>query len=468
MSSDTAATPDRSAPVIRLNDITKYYPVYDAPRDRLKQFVMPRIQRAMGRPARHYAREFRALDGISLDIARGETVGIIGRNGSGKSTLLQMICGTLAPTGGELETHGRIAALLELGAGFDPEFTGRENVYMNAAVLGLSRDEVDERLDAILAFAEIGEFIDQPVKTYSSGMYVRLAFAVIAHVDADILVIDEALAVGDAFFVQKCMRFLRRFMEHGTVLFVSHDTASILTLCDYAVWLDHGKIAMEGAPKDVADAYLKAFFESGQGAGSEPDDAAERPAEAQRERPLPRDMRQDIINASDYRNDIEVFAFDPAADGFGKGGAMVEDVWLHDHAGHPLNWVVGGEDVMLSVATRVQPGFELVRPIMGFYVKDRLGQTLFGDNTFISYQHSPVAAAEGSLLSARFAFRMPVLPQGDYSISVAVADGTQHDHVQHHWLHDALFFKSHSSSQSQGLVGLPMHDICLEVASPHE
>ncbi|BBI49667.1 hypothetical protein HORIV_20880 [Vreelandella olivaria] len=188
---------------------------------------------------------------------------------------------------------------------------------MNASVLGLSKPEIDERLDDILAFAEIGDFIDQPVKTYSSGMYVRLAFAVIAHVDADILVIDEALAVGDAFFVQKCMRFLRRFMEHGTVLFVSHDTAAVLNLCERAIWLDKGKIAAEGAPKEVADAYLKAFFESNQGA-SDTTKRNDEWHEQQRKRPVPRDMRQDIINASPYRNDLEIYAFDPDAEGFGK------------------------------------------------------------------------------------------------------------------------------------------------------
>ena len=188
---------------------------------------------------------------------RGETVGIIGRNGSGKSTLLQMICGTLNPTGGSIQTHGRIAALLELGSGFNPEFSGRENVYMNGAVLGLSREDIDQRFDAIAAFADIGEFIEQPVKTYSSGMYVRLAFAVIAHVDAEILVIDEALAVGDAVFTQKCMRFLRKFKEEGTLIFVSHDMGSVLNLCERAVWLHHGQLRQMGESKEIAEAYLQ-------------------------------------------------------------------------------------------------------------------------------------------------------------------------------------------------------------------
>ncbi|WP_336275056.1 ABC transporter ATP-binding protein [Vreelandella indica] len=468
MSSETLEQTEAAPPVITLKDVAKYYQIYNAPSDRLKQFVVPRVQRLAGKTATHYGREFKALDGISFEVLKGETVGIIGRNGSGKSTLLQMMCGTLTPTRGEIQTHGRIAALLELGAGFDTEFTGRENVYMNASVLGLSKTEIDERLDDILAFAEIGDFIDQPVKTYSSGMYVRLAFAVIAHVDADILVIDEALAVGDAFFVQKCMRFLRRFMEHGTVLFVSHDTAAVLSLCQRAIWLDHGKVVAEGRPKDVADAYLKAFFESNQGAGTNNTNATEREEEQERLRPLSRDMRQDIINASAYRNDIQVFSFDPAAEGFGKGGANIEEVLLHDSAGHPLTWIVGGEEVTLSVIARVQQEHHLFKPIMGFYVKDRLGQTLFGDNTFLSYCDNPVDAKAASMLSASFTFRMPILPHGDYSVSVAIADGTQDDHVQHHWLHDALFFKSHSSSHSHGLVGIPMHDIRLQVEHNHE
>jgi len=233
MSSDQVA--------IQISKLSKCYEIYDAPRDRLKQFILPVLQRKTGRSPKRYFREFWALRDVSFDVMKGETIGVIGRNGCGKSTLLQMICGTLSPTEGSIRTQGRIAALLELGSGFNPEFTGRENVYLNAAVLGLTRSEIEARFDAITAFAEIGEFIEQPVKTYSSGMMVRLAFAVIAHVDADILIVDEALAVGDAFFTQKCMRFLRQFMKTGTVLFVSHDTSAIVNLCSRAILLEHGK-----------------------------------------------------------------------------------------------------------------------------------------------------------------------------------------------------------------------------------
>ena len=215
--------------VIEVQDAGKCYLIYERPQDRLKQMLWCGHRR--------YYREFRALHEVSFSVRRGETVGVIGRNGSGKSTLLKLLCGTLKPTTGTLSVQGRIAALLELGTGFNPEFTGRENVYLNAAILGLSDAEIEQYLPEILAFADIGEFIDQPVKTYSSGMAVRLAFAVVAHVRADILVIDEALAVGDVFFVQKCMRFLRKFQKQGTLFFVSHDTGAVINLCDRVLWL---------------------------------------------------------------------------------------------------------------------------------------------------------------------------------------------------------------------------------------
>ena len=253
---------------IKVESLSKCYHIYEKPQDRLKQSIYPRLQRLIGKTPKQYFREFWALKDVSFEIKKGETVGIIGRNGSGKSTLLQMICGTLNPSSGSIQTSGRIAALLELGSGFNPEFTGRENVYMNASVLGLSNQEIDARFNDIVAFADIGDFIEQPVKTYSSGMMVRLAFAVIAHVDADILVVDEALAVGDAFFTQKCMRFLRDFMKTGTVLFVSHDTVSIKSLCNYAIWLEKGQVIQEGSPKEVCELYLEAFFEAQQGKSS--------------------------------------------------------------------------------------------------------------------------------------------------------------------------------------------------------
>lgn len=446
--------------VIRVEGLSKHYQIYDTPRDRLKQFVLPRLQHLARRPMRQYFHEFKALDDISFEVRRGETVGIIGRNGSGKSTLLQIICGTLAPTGGVVETRGRIAALLELGSGFNPEFTGRENVFLYASVLGLKHDEVAARFDSIEKFADIGEFIEQPVKTYSSGMVVRLAFAVIAHVDADILVIDEALAVGDAFFVQKCMRFLRRFMEHGTILFVSHDTSAVVNLCNHAIWLADGKIRYQGSSKDASERYLAAMFEAEQGNAAP---AAPRPRKTATEgTESVRDMRMDFINATPLRNDIEVFRFKPDAAHFGQGGASITSVRLCDEDGNRLNWVVGGENATLEV--RCEAHADLQGPIVGFFVKDRLGQTLFGDNTYLSFADQPLSVSSGQEFQAQFTFRMPVLPPGDYSIAIAIAEGTQQDHVQHHWIHDAVILKSHSSSASTGLVGIPITDIRLGIS----
>ena len=197
---------------IEVRELSKSYQMYHQPRDRLKQFILPRIQRILGSTEKKYFAEFWALRDVSFEVKKGKSVGIVGRNGSGKSTILQIVCGVLSPTLGNAAVSGRVASILELGTGFNPEFTGRENVYINAGILGLTTEEIEQRMEAILSFADIGEFIDQPVKTYSSGMYVRLGFAIIAHVDADILIVDEALSVGDAFFVQKCMRFLRDFM----------------------------------------------------------------------------------------------------------------------------------------------------------------------------------------------------------------------------------------------------------------
>ena len=210
---------------ICVSKLSKRYEIYETPRDRLKQFILPRLQGLAGQQVEEYFRGFWALQDVSFEVKKGETLGIIGRNGSGKSTLLQMICGTLNPTAGKIQTIGRVVALLELGSGFNTEFTGRENIYMYASILGLTTQEIDARYEEIIEFADIGEFIEQPVKTYSSGMYVRLAFAVIANVEADVIIVDEALSVGDAFFVQKCMRFLRKFIEQGTLVFVSHDAA---------------------------------------------------------------------------------------------------------------------------------------------------------------------------------------------------------------------------------------------------
>jgi homopolymeric O-antigen transport system ATP-binding protein len=437
---------------ISVKNITKTYKLYDTHADRVKEAFHPLRKK--------YHNPFNALTDVSFDVIKGETLGIIGRNGSGKSTLLQIICGILHPSSGNVEVDGKVSALLELGAGFNPEFTGRQNVYINGSILGLTHEEIENRFDEIAAFADIGKYIDQPVKTYSSGMSIRLAFAVIAHVDADILIIDEALAVGDVFFVQKCMRFLRKFMEHGTVLFVSHDTGAVINLCNRAVWLQKGVAKLMGPPKEISEAYLAALYEEQQSQSAvrlDNDSDLMESNEADY-----KDMRLDYINTTNLRNDIELFEFQTDAASFGDKWATIVSVTMVDKNGTPLSWVVGGENISLVIECRAHT--ELFRPIIGFFIKDRLGQTLFGDNTFITYQSKPVSVASGQIFQAQFSFRMPLLPIGGYSIAVAVAEGTQKNHFQHHWVHDAVVFKSHSSVICHGLIGISMKNIKMSVS----
>lgn len=420
--------------VLSVKNVSKCFEMYDKPRHRLQQMLL-------GPFGKKYYREFWALRDINLDVCRGECIGLIGSNGAGKSTLLQIITGTLQPTSGEVAVHGRIAALLELGSGFNPEFTGRENVYMNAAILGLTKKETDNKFQEIAEFADIGEFIDQPVKTYSSGMMVRLAFAVQIMVEPDILIVDEALSVGDAYFQQKCMRFMRKFIETHTVLFVSHDIVAVTAFCNKCVLLEHGKIKATGNPKEVTEKYLEDLYSKHQ------DTVTSRVVQKVNNHPnLPSkilyDMRRDIINQSKFRNDIQVFNF--SRDNlFGSGGAQILSVAFLDSSEKPLSWVVGGEIVILKIVCEAQKN--LYNPIVGFTVKDRMGQALFAENTFIAYQEKFIEIKRDTVFSAEFTFQMPVLVQGDYCISAAIAEGTQEVHTQLEVVNEALTFRSLSS-----------------------
>jgi lipopolysaccharide transport system ATP-binding protein len=419
---------------IRVHNLSKTYRLYDRPSDRGKQWILPAVQKCLGRKPEQYYREVHAVKSVSFEVKRGEPLGIIGRNGSGKSTLLQLIVGTLSPTNGSVETNGRVAALLELGAGFHPEFTGRENVYLNAALLGLSREDVDVQLDDILAFADIGIAADQPVKTYSSGMIVRLAFAVIAHVKADILIIDEALAVGDAFFVQKCMRFLRAFMEHGTVLFVSHDSAAVLSLCRNALWLDHGRVADMGEAKSVCDRYLNPQASHGN---------------------VPRGAMFGESETRAVSDDGAGAQWLETSGLFGERRACIEKVAFRDASGRVLHTVQASARVSLLVWC--QTSIQLFSPIVGFVVRDRLGQSLFGGNVCVAGQGSSSSTiVPGTRFVAELEFMMPVLHAGDYSLSVALAEGTQEHHVQYHWIHDALTFSSNPSELCFGLIAVEL------------
>lgn len=436
---------------IEVNGLGKCYQIYSKPSDRLKQMLV--------RGRKQYFNEFWALKDVSFKIKKGETVGIIGRNGSGKSTLLQLICGTLNPTVGDVKVNGRVAALLELGAGFNPEFSGVENVYMAASLYGLTKPQVDERFDAIAAFADIGDHIHQPVKTYSSGMYVRLAFAVIAHVDADILVIDEALAVGDAVFTQKCMRFIRKFRENGTLLFVSHDMGSVLNLCEQAVWLHSGHVQQAGPAKEISEAYLQYTLQEVYGDEARLQSVGQRkPLEIKK---VP--QNGDTSLALDYQAQFTVHNQLSEANGWKSGTGEIVSVQLTvvDTTLQGGTALKGGELVQITIDAVVHE--DMSKPIIGFLVRDRLGQDLFGENTLPHTEWHPKPVLKGQHLSASFTFRLPMLPNGQYVVMTSLADGDLHNHVQHHWLHDALVLNVSSSKVRWGLVGLRFEDVSLQI-----
>ncbi len=448
---------------IRVQGLSKCYGIYANPRDRLKQFILPRLQRLIGQAPKQYFREFWALKDVSFEIKKGETVGIIGRNGSGKSTLLQMICGTLSPTSGSIQTNGRIAALLELGSGFNTEFTGRENVYMNASVLGLSNEEIDARFDDIAAFADIGQFIEQPVKIYSSGMFVRLAFAVIAHVDADILVIDEALAVGDAVFTQKCMRYIRDFQKRGTLLFVSHDIGSVQNLCKTGIWLGHGSTQMIGASKEVAEAYLQYTLQETYGNNAKLSTLKKGTTTEEVNNEATLHDNTVVAPLIDYEAKLTVQDNITDAKGWQTGAADLLSIQLARLDGLTEEAFSGGEQVRVTI--RAKANQELAHPIIGFIVRDRLGQELFGENTLPFTDLNPVPVKAGQEFFAEFVFQLPMLPNGQYAVMASVADGNLYDHIQHHFLHDVLILTVTSSKIRWGLVGITFEQVILKIAN---
>lgn len=415
-------------------NLGKCYQIYEQPIDRLKQ--------SLCRGKKQFFKEFWALNNATFEIRKGETVGIIGSNGSGKSTLLQLICGILSPSRGELKISGRIAALLELGAGFNPEFTGQENVLMNAAIMGLSRAEIEACYDDIVAFADIGDFIDQPVKTYSSGMYVRLAFATAINVSPDILVVDEALSVGDIRFQQKCMAKIKQFCEQGTVIFVSHDTTALTELCSRAIWIEGGEIQMDGQPKFVVEKYLEYMYE---GEVSAQDD-------------LPLILSADGVedHSDDTEDEEDFLPVDSNIRQFGNKSVTIEKVRMHSAEGG-IGIVYSGKKCEFAMILKAHS--DIVHPIVGFFVKDRLGREIIGDNTTLMGQSLP-PLSKGQKYRLVFQINQwPNLCEGDYALSIAVADGSMEDHVQCHWLHDVIIFKSVPTRMIAGIFSVLSTDI---------
>lgn len=418
---------------IKVDNVSKCYQIYDTPRARLKQFVLPRLHHALGLSRPQYFREFWALRDVSFDVKKGETVGIIGRNGSGKSTLLQMICGTLNPTSGSIQAHGRIAALLELGSGFNPEFTGRENVYMNAAILGVSKDEIDARFDDIAAFADIGHFLDQPVKSYSSGMVVRLAFAVQAMIEPDILVVDEALAVGDEKFQRKCFARLEELKAQGTsVLFVSHSAASILELCDRALFLEHGARLMYGAPQTAIRAYQKLIYAPADDYRKLVDDllAVETGSPVVEEiKPgaeLPVAPPEASYDAGLVPDTMTVYPVQ---------GAKIEAITIRDAAGHVVNVLKAGGVYQFEMQGRFLTDFD--RIFVALHVRNVSGTVITGQRTPGEGRYFENLRA-GSTFVARFSFNLTVLP-GVYFVGGGIWSAGEPSCA--HRILDALMFR---------------------------
>jgi homopolymeric O-antigen transport system ATP-binding protein len=405
---------------LRVEGVSKLYRIYDRPNDRLKEML------TRGRWKRH--RGFWALKDISFEIEAGTTTGIIGPNGSGKSTLLQIMTGTLEPTHGTVSHEGRIAALLELGAGFNSEFTGIENIFMNAALLGFSRSETEALLPEIERFAEIGPFIHQPVKTYSSGMYVRLAFSVAISAAPQILIIDEALAVGDAVFQHRCMRRLKEMQESGvTVFFVSHDPGAVRALCSRAILLNAGSVEADGKPADVLNQYQKLIMARQEAFDSNLPDTAE--AEAIEDFP----PNEEPALQYTYRH--------------GDGSAQVLRVDLLNASHRPLTLAESGEPLLVRM--RLMFHTDVEDPVCGFMIRNRHGIHLYGTNTSLQELHfGPVR--RGEVVEVTFSFNCWLAPD-HYSIAVAAHSP---DAISFDWLDGALFFQVMSGIQMEGVANL--------------
>ena len=434
--------------VIKVEHLSKMYQMYNQPQDRLKQFIYPRLQRLIGKHPETYFHEFWALHDVSFDVKKGETVGIIGRNGSGKSTLLQLICGTLTPTSGSVQTNGRIAALLELGSGFNPEFTGRENVYLNAAVLGLSKGEIDARFDDIIAFADIGEFIEQPVKIYSSGMVVRLAFAVQSQIAPDIMIVDEALAVGDAKFQAKCFDRLRQLKESGTsILLVTHSTEQIVTHCSSAILLDSGTQLDTGEPRRVVNRYMDLLF------GKE---------KRILESTTPQITDQVVHSANkityNLSNQGDVFSTRPGYNQYeyrwGDGAASILDYYLAVDGEPYPSAITTGQIIFLAIS--VQFHSELIRPILGITIKTKEGVSVYvGNSEMLEVIGFQSLGRKASVVHVEAYFTCRLVP-GDYFISLGIATRHGEDITPHDRRYDAIHFVVCPHKKFYGLADLDL------------
>lgn len=390
---------------IKVTQVSKVYKLYDSPSARLKD--------ALGLSRKGNYREHEALRSVDLEVKKGETIGIIGTNGSGKSTLLKIITGVISPTGGEVEVQGRISALLELGAGFNMEYTGIENVYLQGTMMGFSREEIAQKMDDILGFADIGDFVNQPVKTYSSGMFVRLAFAVAINIEPEILIVDEALSVGDVFFQAKCYRKFEEFKKLGkTILFVSHDLSSITKYCDRAILLNKGVKVMEGTPKEAVDRYKMALVEQ---------------KEAERRENTA--LWQPKDSGEKWRDSISI---NPETLEYGDKQAEIIDFAIADETGKLSNVIEKG--MQFTIKMKVQFAEDVAEPIFAFTLKNLMGIELTGTNTMFEKQMIE-PAKKGDIRTISFTQKM-TLQGGEYLLSLGCTGYEKEEFKVHHRLYD--------------------------------
>lgn len=414
---------------VHAEHLSKSYRIYPKPSDRLKELLtFNRLK---------FHQDFWALDDVSFETEQGKTIGIIGVNGSGKSTLLQLIAGILQPSRGAVLTEGRVSALLELGSGFNPEFTGRENVFINGALLGLTRGQIEGRLVSIERFAEIGEFFDQPVKTYSSGMFVRLAFAVAINVDPEVLIIDEALAVGDAIFQHRCMHKILELKREGkTIFLVSHDSSAIKKLCDEVILLDGGRMLSRGTPDAMVQQYLELMYAREKRYAMEGSSKSNGGfSGAKNFFDVPAEAVVSTIPNIDHR--------------FGDGRAELLGIEIYGEEGIPKKTFAPAERMSVRISARFKAALE--QPIMGFIIRDRLGIDLTATNT--EYDECPIGTVRpGEIRTVDFEVLLPRLRPGNYSISPAVADGTAYRHTMCDWIDNAVVFSVETGELIHGLM----------------
>ena len=395
---------------IKVENLSKVYKLYNAPVDRLKEAIHPFKKK--------YHKDFYALDNVSFEVKKGETVGIIGKNGSGKSTLLKIITGVLTPTSGKVLVNGRVSALLELGAGFNPEYTGMENIYFQGNLMSVERSEMEAKVQDILDFADIGDFIHQPVKNYSSGMFARLAFAVAINVEPDILIVDEALSVGDAAFQNKCIRKMMDLMQNGTtIFFVSHDIQAINKFCNQAIWLRSGAVALQGDTKMVSNAYMSySVYGMDTISSNEVTDSSSSPQ-----------LKNDV-QSYDWLVPTEALEY------FGAGVAKITHLGFASKDGQPTSKLVQGEKA--SFICKIVADETLYDIGVGVLFKDRLNTNILTFNSYM-YDAPLMKINKGESYLVKVEFTVPKIFPQEYTVTVALSDGTQSTHNQQHWVHAA-------------------------------